>query len=185
MLGRRIMSRVGKKPIDIPKNVKVNLDGRDVSVEGPKGKLEHKIPSVIKVSQKDDKLIVETTDITKTGLSLHGLSRSILANLIKGVTDGYEKELEIKGVGFKAQVQGNLLQLALGFSHPIKYEIPEGITVKTPKPVRIIVSGIDKIKVGEVAAEIRTFFKAEPYTGKGIRYVGEYVRHKAGKTVTK
>lgn len=179
------MSRVGKKHIDIPASVKVAINGNKISVEGPKGKLEHDFPTELKVSEKDKKLLVEKMSPTKEASPLHGLTRTNIANLIKGVTDGYEKQLEIKGVGFKAQVQGNILQMALGFSHPVKYEIPEGITITAKKPTQIVVTGIDKAKVGEAAAEIRHFFKPEPYTGKGIRYVGEYVRHKAGKTVTK
>ena len=179
------MSRVGKKHIDIPSGVKVTISGNKISVEGPKGNLEHEFPTQLKVSEKDKKLLVEKTSPAKEIAPLHGLTRTIIANLIKGVTGGYEKQLEIKGVGFKAQAQGQTLQITLGFSHPVKYEIPEGITIKTKKPTQIVVTGIDKVKVGEVAAEIRAFFKPEPYTGKGIRYVGEYVRHKAGKTVVK
>ena len=180
------MSRVGKKPIDIPKNVKIAVEASKVSVEGPKGKLEHKIAGKLKASVKDNKFVLERSSDLKEDMSLHGLTRTIVSNLIKGVTEGYTKQLEIKGVGFKAQVQGNnALQIALGFSHPVKYTVPEGITVTTPKPTQIVVTGIDKVKVGEVAAEIRDYFKPEPYTGKGIRYVGEYVRHKAGKTVIK
>ncbi len=179
------MSRVGKKPVDIPTKVKVEIQGSIIYVEGPGGKLEHKIPDGIKVSQKDNKIIVEKTTPAKEIIPLYGLTRTVIFNLIKGVTDGYAKELDIKGVGFKAEMQGKNLKMALGFSHPVLYEVPEGITVAAPKPVRIIVSGIDKVKVGEVAAEIRDFFKAEPYTGKGIMYVGERVRRKAGKTVTK
>ncbi|NQU95043.1 MAG: 50S ribosomal protein L6 [Candidatus Omnitrophica bacterium] len=179
------MSRVGKKPVDIPAKVKVEIKGSIIYVEGPKGTLEHKIPDGLKVSQKDTKIIVEKTTPAKEIIPLYGLTRTVIFNLIKGVADGYSKELEIKGVGFKAQMQGKNLKMALGFSHPVLYEVPEGITVATPKPVRIIISGIDKVKVGEVAAEIRDFFRAEPYTGKGIMHVGERVRRKAGKTVTK
>ena len=179
------MSRIGKKPIDIPKSVKINIEGNLVSVEGPKGKLEHKIPSRIKVTTKDDKVIVSVEGDVKSAGNLYGLTRTIIANLIIGVTEGYSKHLEIKGVGFKAQVQGDMLHLTIGFSHVVKHKIPEGIIVTTPKPTQIVVSGIDKVKVGEVASEIRVYYKPEPYTGKGIRYVGEYVRHKAGKTVTK
>ena len=179
------MSRVGKKPVDIPAKVKVEIKGSVVSVEGPKGRLEHRIPDKIKVSQKDNKIIVEKTSTAREIVPLFGLTRTIIYNLIVGVTEGYSKELEIKGVGFKAQAQGASVKMALGFSHPVLYEVPEGVTVTTPKPIRVIVSGIDKVKVGEVAAEIREYYKAEPYTGKGIRHVGEYVRRKAGKTVTK
>jgi large subunit ribosomal protein L6 len=179
------MSRVGKKPIDIPKNVKVEIKGSTVTVEGPKGKLEHVISGELSASVKDNKLTIGSSSEAKKNLSLHGLARSIIANFIKGVTDGYTKALEIKGVGFKAAVQGNILQISLGFSHPVKYPIPEGITIKAAKPTQLTVTGIDKVKVGEVAAEIRDYFRPEPYKGKGIRYVGEYVRHKAGKTVVK
>jgi len=178
------MSRVGKKPVDIPAGVKVTINKSDIAVEGPKGKLEHRIPQAVKVSVRDKKIVLEIAS-PEHG-ALQGLTRSIIANLIKGVTEGYVKQLEIKGVGFKAQVQGNkTLEILLGFSHPVRHPIPEGITITAPKPTQIVVTGIDKVKVGEVAAEIRGYFKAEPYTGKGIRYVGEYVRHKAGKTVAK
>lgn len=179
------MSRVGKKPIEIPKGVKIAVKDNFILVEGPKGKLEHKIPSPLKVSVKDDKVLVERSQKTAMESSLQGLTRAIVTNLIKGVTEGYKKELEIRGVGFKAQVAGNIVQLLLGFSHQVRHQIPEGVTITAPKPTQIIITGIDKVKVGEVAAEIREYFKPEPYTGKGIRYVGEYVRHKAGKTVVK
>ena len=179
------MSRIGKKPIAASANVKIEVKDNLVTVTGPKGTLEHRLPRGVKVSVKEKEIIVERASSTKENIALHGLTRAILTNLIKGVTEGYKKELEIKGVGFKAQVQGNALQITLSFSHPVKYSVPEGITVTTPKPTQIVVSGMDKVKVGEVAAEIRDFYKPEPYTGKGIRYVGEYVRHKAGKTVTK
>lgn len=179
------MSRVGKKPIEIPSGIKVTIEGNTVSVEGPKGKLEYVVPVGIKVHTKDGKVIVERPDATKEWSALHGLTRTIIANLITGVKDGYKKQLEIKGVGFKAQVQGSVLVITLGFSHLVRYPIPEGITVATAKPTELAISGIDKVKVGEVAAEIRDFFKPEPYTGKGIMYVGEHVRRKAGKTVVK
>ena len=179
------MSRVGKKPVNVPGSVKVKIEGDTVFVEGPKGKLGHKIPAGLKVSLKNNKLLVEKIISIDERMPVHGLTRSILSNLVKGVTEGYTKNLEIRGVGFKAQAQGNTLQMTLGFSHPIKYAVQEGVTVTTPKPVQVIVTGADKVKVGEVAAEIRDYFRAEPYTGKGIRYVGEYVRHKAGKTIVK
>ena len=179
------MSRVGKKPIDIPNNVKIDIKGSNITVEGPKGKLEYTIPGGLSASLKENKLIIGRSSLSKKELSLHGLARSIISNFIKGVTDGYTKELEIRGIGFKAEVQGNILQINLGFSHAVRYAIPEGITIKTAKPTELSITGIDKIKVGEVAAEIRDYFKPEPYKGKGIRYVGEYVRHKAGKTIVK
>ncbi|MFC1576176.1 50S ribosomal protein L6 [Candidatus Omnitrophota bacterium] len=179
------MSRVGKKPIDIPAKVKIEIKGSVVTAEGPKGKLEHKVPDGIKVTQKEKTVVVERTSSEPNASALHGLTRTMIANMLKGVTEGYTKNLEIKGVGFKAQAQGQELQITLGFSHPVRYKVPEGVTVATPKPVQIVVSGTDKVKVGETAAEIRDYFQPEPYTGKGIMYVGEYVRRKAGKTVTK
>ena len=181
------MSRVGKKPVEVPKSVKIEIKDDMFRVEGPKGKLEHRIPGLIVASLKEGNVVVgpKSGILDRHSKSLLGLTRTIIVNLIKGVTQGYLKELEIRGVGFKAQIQGNVLQLNLGFSHPIKYTVPEGITVTTPKPILITVAGMDKVKVGEVAAEIRDFYKAEPYTGKGLRYIGEHVRHKAGKTVTK
>jgi large subunit ribosomal protein L6 len=177
------MSRVGKKPIDIPSNVKVALDGKTVKVEGPKGKLEQKVHQRINVEVKDDQVVVTRPSDIKLDKSLHGLTRSLIHNMIIGVTEGYKKELEIHGVGLRAQVQGKKLNLQLGFSHPVNFEIPQDITIVTPKPTQIEISGIDKQQVGEVAAEIRAYYKPEPYKGKGIRYKDEYVRRKAGKTV--
>ncbi len=177
------MSRVGKKLVPIPKNVKLLVSGSIVYVEGPKGKLQYQLPEGIETELKDSELIVKRLSDSKMQASLHGTSRSIISNMIKGVTEGFIKELEIVGVGFRAQVQGKKLSMHLGFSHPVDFDIPEGIVIETPKPNQILVKGIDKIKVGEVAAELRSFYKPEPYKGKGIRYAGEYVRRKAGKTV--
>ena len=177
------MSRVGKKPILIPDKVGVKIEGNIVTVEGPKGRLEQEIHHRIKVEIEDNKIIVKRPSDLKLDRSLHGLVRSLINNMIIGVTQGYSKELEIHGVGFRAKVMGKKLNLQLGFSHPVNYEIPEGITIEVPKPTEIIVKGIDKQKVAEVAAEIRNFYKPEPYKGKGIRYKGEHVRRKAGKTV--
>ena len=177
------MSRVGKKPINMPKGVKAGVKADTVLIEGPKGKLEHRLPNGITIEIKEEKIFVKRPDETQKSMSLHGLTRALLFNLVKGVTEGYAKNLEIKGVGFKAQAQGSILQITLGFSHPIKFQVPEGITIATPKPTQIAISGIDKVKVGEVASEIRSLFKPEPYTGKGIMYAGEHVRRKAGKTV--
>ncbi|OGW75175.1 MAG: 50S ribosomal protein L6 [Omnitrophica bacterium RBG_13_46_9] len=179
------MSRIGKKPIEIPKNVKIGIADNKVAVEGPKGKMEYGVPGNIRVSLKDNKLFVERSLPEKEAAAIQGVTQRVISNLIKGVTEGYKKDLEIRGVGFKAQAEGKTLLMNLGFSHQVKYPIPDGITINTPKPTIIIVSGIDKVKVGEVSAEIRSYFKPEPYTGKGIRYAGEYVRHKAGKTVAK
>ncbi|MFH0732071.1 MAG: 50S ribosomal protein L6 [Candidatus Omnitrophota bacterium] len=177
------MSRIGKRPVDIPSGVKVQKQGSVISVEGPKGKLNCPLPKGIDVEVKDNKITVTRSADNKQQRSLHGLIRALLANMIKGVTEGYSKQLEIVGVGFKAQAAGKKLVLNLGFSHPIEYDIPDGITIETPKPIQILIKGIDKQAVGEVAAEIRDFYKPEPYKGKGIRYSGEYVKKKAGKTV--
>ena len=177
------MSRVGKKPISIPSGVKVAISGNTIKIEGPKGKLEYTFDSKFKVEIKDNKITVKRPSDDREFMSKHGLTRTLIQNMIIGVTEGHSKQLEIRGVGFKAQVQGNKITMQLGYSHPVIYDIPEGITVKTPKPTEVHISGIDKSKVGEVAAEIRESYLPEPYKGKGIRYVGEYVRHKAGKTV--
>ena len=177
------MSRLGKKPIDIPNNVKASLEGGVVTIEGPQGKLDYRVPAPIKVELKDNKVVVTRPSDIKEHMSLHGLVRTLIYNMIKGVTEGYKKDLEIKGLGYKAQVKGSSLVITLGFSHLVEYPIPEGITIKTPKPTIITIEGTDKVKVGEVAAELRDYYKPEPYKGKGIRYTGEYVRHKAGKTV--
>jgi large subunit ribosomal protein L6 len=177
------MSRLGKKPITLPNNVKLSIEKRVVSLEGPKGKLEYTIPDSIVVKSSDNQIKVSRPSDSKVHMSLHGLVRTLIKNMIIGVTEGYKKELEVRGVGYKAQAQGQKLTMMLGFSHAVEYSVPEGITVETPKPTIITIKGIDKIKVGKVAAELRDFYKPEPYKGKGIRYVGEYVRHKAGKTV--
>lgn len=175
------MSRIGKKPVAIPKDVKVAvLDGL-VYVEGPKGKLSRPLSDRIKLELKDEQVFVKRLGDAKPDRSLHGLYRALIANMIKGVSDGYVKELEIIGVGFKAQIQGSNLNMALGFSHPVIFPIPEGIELKTPKPTQITIRGIDKEKVGQVAMEIRALYPPEPYKGKGIRFVGEYVKKKVGK----
>jgi len=177
------MSRIGKRPINIPEGVKVQKRDNVVYVEGPKGKLDYSLAQGIDVDIKDNTIVVIRSSDDKQQRALHGLARALIANMIKGVMEGFSKQLEIIGVGFKAQVSGKKLTLNLGFSHPIEYRIQDGITIETPKPTQIVVKGIDKQAVGETAAEIRDFYKPEPYKGKGIRYVGEYVRKKAGKTV--
>jgi large subunit ribosomal protein L6 len=178
------MSRVGKKPIAIPQSVKVNIkDSNIISVEGPKGNLSHTLPNIIAFKIENSNIILDMKSDTNSNRAIYGLTRTLINNLIIGVTQGFSKELEIQGVGFKAQSQGKKLSLALGFSHPVEYDIPEGIIIETPKPNQIIVKGIDKVKVGEISSRIRSFYRPEPYKGKGIRYVGEYVRKKAGKTV--
>jgi large subunit ribosomal protein L6 len=177
------MSRVGRKPILIPKNVKVSIIGNTILVEGPKGKLTLDAHPKIAVEAKAEQIIVSRSSDDKSDKSLHGLTRSLINNMVMGTTVGYQKELEIQGVGFRVQVSGKKLVLQLGFSHPVDFHIPEGIIMEAPKPTQIVIKGIDKQKVGETAAEIRAIFPPEPYKGKGIRYLGEYVRKKAGKAV--
>ena len=176
------MSRVGRKPIAIPSNVKVQVAQGEVAVEGPKGKLKMEVHPRVKVNLQENTLVVERATNIQTDRALHGLMRSLLQNMVRGVTEGYSKELEIEGIGYRAQVSGRKLILNLGYTHPIEYAIPEGIEIKTSKPTQIAVMGIDRQKVGQVAAEIRHFHEPEPYTGKGIRYVGEVIRRKQGKT---
>lgn len=177
------MSRIGKKPIDLPSGVKVEISGSKINVQGTKGKLDKVMPAGIKLEVKDNQVIVTRPDDSKKSKSLHGLVRNLVANMVEGVNTGFSKELEIRGVGFRAQVTGKSLNLQLGFSHPIDFAIPEGITIEAPKPTELIVKGIDKEQVGQVTAKIRNYYKPEPYKGKGIRYKDEYVRHKVGKAV--
>jgi len=179
------MSRIGKRPVPLPNNVKCDFKEREITIAGPKGKLNFQIPQGIEVEIESNKIIVKRENDEKRIRALHGLTRAIINNMVIGVTEGFQKELEIVGVGYRAQVQGKKLVLQLGFSHPVEYHIPEGITIETPNPTTIIVKGIDKQKVGEVAAEIRAYYPPEPYKGKGIRYRGEYVRRKAGKAGVK
>jgi len=176
------MSRIGKKPVVIPKDVKVEAKDGLVLVEGPKGKLSRPMSYRISLEIKDNQVIVKRSGETKLDKSLHGLYRALIAGMIKGVTEGYKKEMEIIGVGFKAQVQSNSLNMQLGFSHPVNFPIPQGIKIETPKQTQIVISGIDKEKVGEVAAEIRAIYPPEPYKGKGIRFMGEYIKKKVGKS---
>jgi len=178
------MSRIGKKPIDLPAGVKANVADNVVTIEGPKGKLSYGIPPRFKVEVKDNKVTVTRPSEEKQDKATHGLIRSLVNNMAIGVSTGYTKELEITGVGFKAAVQGKVLNIQLSFTHPINVDIPEGIVIETPKPTSIIIKGIDKTKVGKVAAEIRDLYRPEPYKGKGIKYAGEHVRRKAGKAVT-
>ena len=176
------MSRVGKSPIPVPGGVDVTVDGQHVTVKGPKGTLERDLPGEITVRHDDGRLLVERPDDERHNRALHGLVRSLLNNMVVGVTDGYTKELEIVGVGYRATASGaDRIELALGFSHPVRVVAPEGVTFEVPSPTRISVKGIDKEAVGQVAANIRKLRKPEPYKGKGIRYAGEYVQRKAGK----
>lgn len=177
------MSRIGKIPVTIPQGVDVKVENGKVLVSGPKGKISRDIHGRINVSVADGKVFVKRSGDSANDKALHGLSRSLINNMINGVTKGYKKSLEIVGVGFKAKVENKALDLVIGFTHPVKYPIPEGITVEVEKNVFIHISGINNELVGEMASEIRRYYPPEPYKGKGIRYVGEHVHRKAGKTV--
>ena len=177
------MSRIGQQPITIPSGVDVTIDGARVAVKGPKGELEHTLVGGVSVSRADDVLSVERVDNTRSNRSLHGLQRSLIANMVTGVSDGFVKELEIVGVGYRAQAQGpEKIEIAVGYSHPVHVQAPVGVTFEVPQPTRIVVRGFDKQLVGQVAADIRKLRKPEPYKGKGIRYAGERVQRKAGKS---
>jgi large subunit ribosomal protein L6 len=176
------MSRIGKAPITVPSGVEVTLAGRHVTVKGPQGTLERDLPGEIVVRQDETTLLVERPNDERQNRALHGLTRSLVNNMVVGVTAGFTKELEIVGVGYRAAAQGtNRLELALGFSHPVFVDAPDGISFETPQPTRIVIKGIDKELVGQVAANIRKIRKPEPYKGKGVRYAGEVVQRKAGK----
>jgi large subunit ribosomal protein L6 len=175
------MSRVGYKPIAIPSGVTANLEGQTVKVKGPKGVLEVMLHDDVTVSMDKSSIKIEPRNETKRARSLWGTSRTLVANLVAGVTKGFEEKLEINGVGYRAAVQGKQLNLQLGFSHDVNYPIPQGITIATPKPTEIVVAGIDKQLVGQVAAEIRGFRGPEPYKGKGVKYVDEHIFRKEGK----
>ena len=176
------MSRVGKKVILCPKEVTVGISKDKIDIQGPLGKLSYAFPPGIKVEKDSDKLIVNPSGSNKTDKAFHGLFRSILNNMVQGVVHGFQKKLEIRGVGYKAQVQGGKLTLNIGFSHPVVYDIPEGIKINVEKQIEMTVKGADKHLVGQVAAEIRGFAPPEPYKGKGIRYTDEVVKTKVGKT---
>ena len=176
------MSRIGQAPIPLPSGVDVSVIERAITVKGPNGQLSRPIPGAISVRQEGDTLLVERPDDERENRSLHGLTRTLVANMVQGVTGGFTKELEIVGVGYRAEAQGPArLRLALGYSHPVLIDAPDGITFEVPAPTRILVKGIDKEKVGQVAADIRKIRKPEPYKGKGVRYLGEHVARKAGK----
>ena len=175
------MSRIGRAPIPVPNGVQINVTDRHVSVKGPQGTLERDIPGQITVRQDGDVLLVERPDDERENRALHGLTRSLVANMIQGVTAGYEKRLEIQGVGYRAQLRGRDLELAVGYSHTVPIAAPQGIEFEVPQPTRIVVRGISKQLVGETAALIRKQRPPEPYKGKGIRYEGEHVARKVGK----
>jgi len=175
------MSRIGRTPIPLPEGVSVDISGQKVTVAGPKGELRHTVVEPIRVSESDGTLVVTRPTDRGPHRALHGLSRTLVANMVQGVSDGFERRLEIQGVGYRAQLRGASLELAVGFSHPVTIEPPEGIQFEVPAPTQLVVRGIDKQAVGQVAAQIRAVRPPEPYKGKGIRYVGEVVRRKVGK----
>jgi large subunit ribosomal protein L6 len=175
------MSRIGRKPIEVPEAVTISVASGRVTVNGPKGELTQSISPDMKVEQENGTLTVERPTDRGEHRALHGLTRSLIANMVEGVTDGFEKRLEIQGVGYRAKLQGKNLELALGYSHPVAMPAPEGIEFEVPQPTEVVVRGIDKQLVGETAAQIRKKRPPEPYKGKGIRYSGEYVRRKVGK----
>ena len=178
------MSRIGNKAVEIPDKVKVNVDQEGaVSVEGPKGKLQWKLPRQIRASVQDNRVSVVREAESRSVKALHGLSRSLVHNMVQGVSEGFTRQLEIEGVGFKAAVQGSTLNLSLGFSHPVSFSIPKDIKIVVADNTKIKVEGVDKKLVGQVAADIRRFYPPEPYKGKGVRYAGEQIRRKVGKTV--
>jgi large subunit ribosomal protein L6 len=176
------MSRIGKSPIPVPSGVDVAISGSSVTVKGPKGTLVRDLPGAVTVRQDGDTLLVERPDDERQSKAMHGLVRSLVNNMVVGVSQEFSKELEIIGTGYRAALQGSTLDLSLGFSHPVKVDAPSGITFEVPTPTRIVVRGIDKEQVGQVAADIRALRKPEPYKGKGVRYLGEHVARKAGKT---
>ena len=175
------MSRVGRQPIPVPSGVEIAISGTDIRVKGPKGSLERSIPVPITVRRDGDVLLVERPSDSRSHRSLHGLTRALVANMVVGVTEGFSRQLEIVGVGYRAAVQGDALNLELGFSHPIRYKLPKGIHANVERNVMITLDGIDKETLGETAATIRSFRPPEPYKGKGVRHFGEFVRRKVGK----
>ena len=175
------MSRIGRQPIPVPANVNIAIDPGRVMVNGPLGELTQQVPTRMTVERRDDELVVTRPTDRGEDRALHGLTRSLIANMVEGVTKGFEKKLEIQGVGYRAALKGTALELNVGYSHPVVVDAPQGITFEVPAPTQISVKGVDKQQVGEIAAEIRKVRPPEPYKGKGIRYEGEYVRRKVGK----
>lgn len=175
------MSRVANAPVELPSGVEVKLNGQDVSVKGSKGELNFAVHSEVEVVQEDNVLKFAARGGERAATAMAGTMRALVANMVKGVSDGFERRLELQGVGYRAQAQGQKLNLQLGFSHPVEYQLPEGISAETPSQTEIVISGIDKQLVGQVCAEIRSFRPPEPYKGKGVRYQGEYVRRKEAK----
>lgn len=179
------MSRIGRKPISLPKGVEVTIDGKLITVKGPKGVLSQEIPGDIVITQEEDQLIVTRKNDLRQNRAYHGLVRALIANMVEGVNNGFEKRLELVGVGYRAQMQGKKLVISIGFSHPVEIEPPQGIEFEVPAATKIVVKGIDKQLVGNTAAHIRAIRKPEPYKGKGIKYENEKIRRKAGKAGSK
>jgi large subunit ribosomal protein L6 len=175
------MSRIGKKPVAVPAGVTATLDGQTVKAKGPKGELNFTVPDLISVAMENNAIKVDPRDESKPARAQWGMSRTMVSNIFQGVTKGFEKRLEINGVGYRAAVAGKVLKLSLGYSHDVDFPIPEGIAVATPKPTEVVVTGIDKQKVGQVAAEIRDYRSPEPYKGKGVKYANEFIFRKEGK----
>jgi large subunit ribosomal protein L6 len=175
------MSRIANNPVSIPKGVEVTLNGQEVTVKGLKGNLTLTLHDLVGISQVEDRLQLKAAEVSKASIALAGTSRSLVNNMVMGVSSGFQKELQLQGVGYRAQAQGKDLNLSLGFSHPVVYAVPEGIDIETPTQTQIIVKGIDKQLVGQVSADIRAFRPPEPYKGKGVRYVDEYVKRKEAK----
>jgi large subunit ribosomal protein L6 len=175
------MSRIGKKPVPVPAGVEISIDGQTVAVKGPKGSLRRTFTDRVDLTMEEGTVLVARKDDARESRALHGLSRALLANMVIGVADGFRRELSIVGVGYRAALKGSGLELQLGFSHPVQVPAPDGISFEVPEPTRVIVSGIDKEQVGQVAADIRKLRPPEPYKGKGVRYINEQVRRKAGK----
>ena len=175
------MSRIGKMPITVPAGVEVKIDGTTVSVKGPKGELTRTFRPFVTIEQEGDQLVVSRIDDSRDAKAQHGLVRTLVANMVEGVSNGFSKKLQLVGVGYRAALKGSDLEMQLGYSHPVLVECPEGITFQVPQPTEVVVSGANKEQVGQVAADIRKWRKPEPYKGKGIRYEGEYIRRKLGK----
>lgn len=175
------MSRIGKKAVPVPQGVTASIDGQTVKVKGPKGAMQFDVPREVAAAMEGDAIKLDPRTDSKRARAMWGMSRSVVNNLVAGVTKGFERKLEITGVGYRAAVQGKNLQLSLGYSHDVNYEIPEGIAITTPRPTEIVISGIDRQRVGQVAAEIRGFRPPEPYKGKGVKYAAEYIFRKQGK----
>ena len=175
------MSRIANSPVSIPKGVEITLNGQEVTVKGSKGNLAMTLHDLVGISQEEDRLQLKAVEVSKKSVALAGTFRSLVNNMVVGVSTGFQKELQLQGVGYRAQAQGKKLNLSLGFSHPVVYEVPEGIDIETPTQTQVIVKGIDKQLVGQVSADIRAYRPPEPYKGKGVRYVDEYVKRKEAK----